>query len=157
MPLQKKSNDTIYKGREAYVKIDAKALHETGEVKIIGQPIEADEVIRKVNRNGFEITYLAYFCDLFDKLGGKKYIVFRYIIEHKSSDNTLIITNRELAEKTNTSLQTVNNTLKLLRESGLISCRTGAIMLLPKVAHRGSDRKEAYLMQKFESFGDGQE
>ena len=34
--------------------------------------------------------------------------------------------------------------LKLLEESGLISRRTGAIMLLPKVAHRGSDRREAY-------------
>ena len=33
MPLQKKSNDTIYQGREAYVKIDARALHETGEVR----------------------------------------------------------------------------------------------------------------------------
>lgn len=152
MPYQKKSNDTIYQGREAYVKIDTKALHETGEVKIISEPIEAEQVVRKVPRNGFEITYLAYFCELFDKLGGKKYIVFKYIIEHKNSDNQLIITNRELAEKTNTSLQTVSDTIKLLRDANLISTRTGAIMLLPKLAHRGSDKKEAYLMQKFETF-----
>ena len=152
MPYQKKSNDTIYQGREAYVKIDNKALHETGEIKIVGEPIEAEQIVKKVPRKGFEITYLAYFCELFDKLGGKKYTVFKYIIEHKSADNTLIITNRELAQKTNTSLQTVSDTLKLLREAGLIVCRTGSIMLLPKLAHRGSDKKEAYLMQKFESF-----
>ncbi len=154
MPYQHKSPETIYHGQEAYVKIDPKALKENGEVRIIGEPILADEVIKKVNRNGFEITYLAYFIDLFDKLGGKKYVVFKYIIENKSADNTLIITVRELAEKTGTSTRTVQDTLKLLREAGLIKCRTGAIMLVPKLAHRGSDRREAYLMQKFEVFSD---
>ena len=97
---------------------------------------------------------MAYFIDLFDKLGGKKYVVFKYIIENKSADNTLIITVRELAQKTGTSTRTVQDTLKLLREAGLIKCRTGAIMLVPKLAHRGSDRREAYLMQKFEVFSD---
>lgn len=152
MAFQKKSNDTIYKGREAYVKIDAKALKETGEIKIISEPIEAEQIVKKVPRNGFEITYLAYFCDLFDKLGGKKYVVFKYIIENKNTENQLIITNRELAQKCNVGINTVTDTLKLLKEANLISVRTGAIMLLPKLAHRGGDKKEAYLMQKFESF-----
>lgn len=154
MPLQKKSNDTIYQGKEAYVKIDAKALHETGEIKIVGEPIEAEQVVKKVPRNGFEITYLAYFCDLFDKLGGKKYAVFKYIISNKNGDNQLIITNRELAKKCNVGINTVTDTLKLLKKAGLISTRTGAIMLFPKLSMRGSDRKEAYLLQKFEAFDD---
>ena len=47
--------------------------------------------------------------------------------------------------------------MKLLEDSGLISRRTGAIMLLPKLAHRGSDRREAYLMQKFVEFDDGEQ
>lgn len=157
MPLQRKSNETIYQGREAYVKIDAKALHETGEVKIIGEPIEAEQVVKKVPRNGFEITYLAYFCDLFDKLGGKKYVVFKYIIEHKNADNQLIITNRELSQKCNVGINTVTDTLKLLKDAGLISTRTGAIMLFPKLSMRGTDRKEAYLMQKFETFDNKEE
>lgn len=141
MTLQNKSNSTIYQGTDVWVN------QRTGET------IEADQVIRKVPRNGFEITYLAYFMDLFDKLGGKKYVVFKYILSNKSAENTLIITNRELAEKTGTSLQTVSDTLKLLRESGLLTQRTGAIMLNPQLAHRGSERKEAYLLQKFVSFG----
>ena len=142
MTLQNKSNNTIYQGTDVWVN------QRTGET------IEADQVIRKVPRNGFEITYLAYFMDLFDKLGGKKYVVFKYILSNKSAENTLIITNRELAEKTGTSLQTVSDTLKLLRESGLLTQRTGAIMLHPQLAHRGSERKEAYLLQKFVSFGE---
>ena len=142
MTLKNKSNSTIYQGTDVWVN------QRTGET------IEADQVIRKVPRNGFEITYLAYFMDLFDKLGGKKYVVFKYILSNKSAENTLIITNRELAEKTGTSLQTVSDTLKLLRESGLLTQRTGAIMLNPQLAHRGSERKEAYLLQKFVSFGE---
>lgn len=157
MPLQHKSPETIYRGQEAYVRIDAQAFQEYGEVKITGEPIIADEVVKKVNRNGFEITYLTYLVDLFDKLGGKKYTVFKYILAHKSAENTLIITTRELARKTETSVQTVTDTLKLLEESGLIARKTGAIMLLPKVAHRGNDRREAYLMQKFVEFDDGEQ
>ena len=106
MPLQHKSPETIYRGQEAYVRIDAQAFQEHGEVKITGEPIIADEVVKKVNRNGFEITYLTYLVDLFDKLGGKKYTVFKYILAHKSAENTLIITTREPARKTETSVQT---------------------------------------------------
>lgn len=156
MPYQKKTSETIYQGREAYVKIDSEVLHSSGEIKIIGEPIEAEQIVKKVPRNGFEITYLAYFCDLFDKLGGKKYLVFKYILNNKNADNQLIITNRELAKKCEVGINTVTETLKLLKEAGLIQTRVGSIMLMPKLSHKGNDRKEAYLMQKFETF-DNQE
>lgn len=157
MPLQHKSPETIYRGQEAYVRIDAQAFQEHGEVKITGEPIIADETAGGQEGQQVEITYLTYLVDLFDKLGGKKYTVFKYILAHKSAENTLIITTRELARKTETSVQTVTDTLKLLEESGLIARKTGAIMLLPKVAHRGNDRREAYLMQKFVEFDDGEQ
>lgn len=145
LPSQKKSNETLYEGRDVWVN------------QRTGEEIEADQVIKKVPRNGFEITYLSYFMDLFDKLGGKKYVVFKYILNNKSSENTLIITNRELAEKCNVGINTVTDTLKLLKDSGLITQRTGAIMLHPRLAHRGSDRKEAYLIQKFVGFSEDDE
>ena len=59
----------------------------------------------------------------------KKYAVVKFILQHKSSDNTLIITNRELAKKCSVGINTVTDTLKLLRNAGLIQTRTGAIML----------------------------
>ena len=68
----------------------------------------------------------------------------------------MIITVRELASKTNTSLQTVSDTLKLLKDANLIEQRTGAIMLNPKLAHRGSDKKEAFLLTRFEEFSDNE-
>ena len=40
------------------------------------------------------------FLSMADALNlGKKYIVAKYIVEHKNSDGTLIITNRELAKR----------------------------------------------------------
>lgn len=152
MPKYHKDTKTIYQGKEGYVQIDLQALHETGEIKIISEPIVADASITKCDRNGFEITYLAYLFDVFDQLGGQKYKVFKYIVEHKSTDNTLIITNRELAEKCHVSTKTITETLKLLKEKGLIATRTGAIMLLPKIAHRGKVGREKFLMHKFEEF-----
>ena len=152
MPKYQKATKTIYQGKEGYVQIDLQALHETGEIKVISDPIVADASITKCDRNGFEITYLAYLFDVFDQLGGQKYKVFKYIVEHKSTDNTLIITNRELAKKCDVSTKTITETLKLLKTKGLIATRTGAIMLLPKIAHRGKSGREQFLMHKFEEF-----
>ena len=83
--------------------------------------------------------------------------MLKYILQHKSAENTLIITNRELAKKCSVSTKTVVDTLKLLRDAGLIQTRTGAIMLNPKLAHRGSDQKEKYLLQKFVEFPEDEE
>ena len=33
--------------------------------------IETDDIVKKVPRVGFEITYLSYFFNLFDQLAGK--------------------------------------------------------------------------------------
>lgn len=148
--------NTIYKGKQLWVQVDPEALKKNGEIVTIGDPIVADQSITRVDRSGFEITYLAYLFDVFDQLGGKKYKVFKYIVEHKSSDNTLIITNRELAKAAGVSLKTAQDCISLLKEKGIISVRTGAIMLTPKVAHRGKYGREQYLMHKFEEF-DGEE
>ncbi len=153
MPQYHKETKTIYQGKEIWVQVDPQALQETGEIRTVGEPVVADASITKVDRNGFEITYLAYLFDVFDQLGGMKYKVFKYIVEHKSSDNTLIITNRELAQKCDVSIRTITETLKLLKEKGLIATRTGAIMVLPKIAHRGKAGREQFLMHKFEEFG----
>lgn len=152
MSKYQKETKTIYQGKEGYIQIDLKTLHETGEIKLIGEPIVADASITKCDRNGFEITYLAYLFDVFDQLGGQKYKVFKYIVEHKSADNTLIITTRELADKCECTQKTVLQALKLLKEKGLIATRTGAIMVLPKIAHRGKIGREQFLMHKFEEF-----
>ena len=149
MPYQSKTPDTIYRGHSKWLKVPVNYEAKPGEDVII-----TDDIVRKVPRNGFEITYLTYLFDMFDKLAGKKYAVVKYILENKSRDNTLIITTRELAKKSGVGYNTVIETLKLLKEANLIQTRNGAIMLSPKLAHRGTDKTEKYLLQKFEAFSD---
>lgn len=66
-----------------------------------------------------------YFLGMVDALNLRK----KYIIEHKNSDGTLIITNRELAKRCGVGINTVTDTLKLLREKNLIEAKIGAIIL----------------------------
>jgi Fe2+ or Zn2+ uptake regulation protein len=153
MPKQNKPNNVVYQGGSIWARVNEKVLHETGEIQITGEIIHTDDVIRKTPRVGFEITYMMYLFELFDKLGGQKYKVVKYILEHRSkAENILIITIDELAKKAKVSRQTVFDTLKVMEEAGLIARRTGAIMINAKLAHRGDDKKERYLLQKFETF-----
>jgi len=120
---------------------------ETGEV------IVANEILKPVGRNGFAITYLAEIINLIETLGNKKMQVVKYILANmEMSNNSLIITTRELAEYSNTSLQTVTDTLKALEEAGVIRRRTGAIMINPQLLHRGNQSKEKALITRFYSF-----
>lgn len=139
-----------YLGRSAWIKLDENN-QPTGEVKYVDEfESELD-----TKRNGFMITYMSAVISLIDKLGTKKMTVVKYIFENMSkSENTLIITTKELAEKTKVSKPVVLETLQLLEDAKLISRRTGAIMLSAKLMHRGGEERERYLMTKFYSFSD---
>ena len=76
-------------------------------------------------------------------------LVVKYILKHMDSNNILLQTVREVAEGCNCSVQTVQDTLKLLEGAGIIARKTGAIMLSPKLVHKGNARKERFLMAKF--------
>lgn len=133
-------------------KITAISKEEVFINKKTGEEIKAQTIVKRLDRNGFEITYLAYLFELFDILGNKKMKVFSYILKHKNADNQLIITVRELAKKTGVALSTAHETLKILEEKGLIRCRIGSLMVIPKVAHRGNKNREENLMIKFREF-----
>lgn len=135
-----------YLGRSKWVKIDENG-ELTGEIK------EVDEFETKVNRSGFMITYMSAIINLIDKLGTKKMQVMKYIFENMSkTENTLIITTDELAKKSKVSKPVVIETLKILEDSNLIKRRTGAIILHPRLIHKGDEFKERYLLTKFETF-----
>lgn len=137
----KTDNKIIHKGIERWQNLD------TGEI------IEATEVIKKVERNGFMITYLSAIINLIDSLGNKKMKVVKYILNHmEKSNNTLIITTQELSEKSKVSKPIVIETLKTLEDAGIIKRRIGAIMIHSDLLHRGSSNKEKALLTRFEEF-----
>ena len=79
----------------------------TGEVRTI------DEFERTTGRTErFMITYLAEIISLIDSLGNQKMKVVKYLLTHMDkSTNTLIITTKELAKKSDVGYDTVVETL----------------------------------------------
>lgn len=120
---------------------------DTGE--IIGDVRCVDVVVKEVPRSGFAITYLASIINLIDSIGNKKMQVVKYVLKNMDSNNILLQTVREVSEGCGCSVQTVNDTLKILGDAGIIARKTGAIMLSPKLVHKGNARKERFLMAKF--------
>lgn len=140
---QGRKGKTLYTGKEIWVN------QATGEVR------EVDTFEKPVGRgNGFMITYLAEIINLIETLGNKKMLVVKYILEHMSkTENTLIRTQREIADALGMSTKTVNETLKLLADAGIIERRTGAIMVSPKLMNNWKAPKEASMMIKYYEFG----
>lgn len=120
---------------------------ETGE--IIGDVKTVDVVVREVSRAGFSITYLATIINMIDNIGNKKMQVVKYILQKMDSNNKLSETVREIATGSGCSLQTVNDTLKVLENCGIIARKTGTVMLSPKLIHKGNAARERFLMTKF--------
>lgn len=136
-----------YTGTEMLYKIDK----ETGEFVEIGQ---ADIFYKPIARaEPFMITYLAEIINLIDTLGNKKMQVVKYILRNMSkSENLLLITTRELAEKCKVSKPIVLDTLKLLENANIIQRRTGAIMISPKLMNNKKAKGEAIMMTKYKQF-----
>lgn len=144
-----------YVGKSAWQRVDLNTgtpiYDEEGRPEIrLCDEIEADPT---KHANGFMITYMSAILSLIDRLGTKKMAVVKYIFSNMSkSENTLIITTAELADKAKVSKPVVLQTLKILTEAGLIKRRTGAIMISAQLMHRGNGQRERYLMAKFNEF-----
>lgn len=105
--------------------------------------------IVECDRDNFDILYLMSFANIFDEIGGKKYEILKYILCHRNSENMVIITTRELAEKTKTSTNTVTKTLNALKKANAITTKTGVIMVNPKMIVHGGKKKEDWIFTKF--------
>lgn len=138
---------TRYTGREVWVN------QETGEIR------EIDAFERSVGRQeAFMITYLGEIINMIETLGNKKMQVVKYILANMcKTNNTLIITTRELAKECDMSTRTVTETLKLLENAGIIERRTGAIMVSPKLMNNWKGGKEATMMIKYKEFSGSDE
>lgn len=145
--MKGRKSKTQYTGKEVWIN------QATGEIR------EVDTFEKPVGRNsGFMITYLAEIINLIETLGNKKMLVVKYILENMSkTENTLIKTQREIANILNMSTKTVNETLKLLEDAKIIERKTGAIMVSPKLINNWKSSKEASMMIKYYEFGGDEE
>ena len=139
---------------KAYVEIDLEMLESTGEIRIVGEPIIAPTITTKVPRGKFEITYTSELFDIMKTLGNKKIEVLSYILDHKDGNNSLNMTNTELAKVTNSSRPTVIETINILREAHLITRKGTVLMVSPGLMVKGNQLREAWLMRKYEEIDD---
>ena len=141
-----------YTGSAVWQKVDMA----TGEIV---EQRAVDEFERPVGRQEhFMITYLAEVISLIDSLGNQKMKVVKYILQEMSkSDNTLIITARELAKNSGVGYNTVIDTPRILDEAGIIQRRTGAIMISPKLMNNKKAAGEAAMMVKYTQFSEEQD
>lgn len=135
---------------KAYVEIDLKLLHSTGEIRIIGEPIIAPTVTTRIPKGKFEITYTAELFNIMKELGNKKIEVLSFLLDNKDGNNSLNMTNTEIAERTHVSRKTVVETLKILSEADLIRRKGTVVTVSPRFMMKGNQLREAWLMRKYE-------
>jgi hypothetical protein len=116
----------------------------TGEIypcNVIAQDVQG--------RRNFYIMYMYNLMKLFDILGGQKYKLLEFIIDNMDSEQKLVMTIKEISQKSHISRQTVIDTLKILEQNNLIVRKTGCIMLNPKLFNNKSTSGEQSLLIKY--------
>lgn len=141
--MKKQKEIVQLKEQEYWLRCDENGKPISDEVKKI------DVVIKEVPRTGFAITYLSTVINMIESIGNKKMQVVKYILGKMDSNNKLSETVREISKGSGCSLQTVNDTLKILEDCGIIARKVGTVMLSPKLMHKGNVQRERYLMTKF--------
>ena len=135
---------------KAYIEIDLQALRETGEIVLIGKPIIAPTITTAVPRGQFEVTYTAELFNIMQKLGNRKIEVLAYLLDHKDATNSINTSQRAIATELGISKQTVNATINILQDAGLIKRKGSVYMVSPSLMVKGNQIREAWLMRRYE-------
>lgn len=118
-----------------------------------GEEINTTETVSGTQDINFHKVWLFNLIQTLDILGGKKIKVVNYILDNlDDSTNVLIATQREIAQKSGVSLQTVSSTMKKLVDSNFLQKRTGVYMVNPDILVKGKNPKRQYLLMRFEQF-----
>lgn len=113
-------------GTETYIKQD------TGELREM-QVIDIEE--RDAN---FHKLWLGHILQSIDLIGNQKTRLAFWILDHLDSNNLLIMTQRQIADKTGIARGTITTTLKALIDSNfLIMRQAGVYQVNPDVLFKG--------------------
>ena len=113
---------------------------ETGEIS------DMDIIVKKCNVSGWEKTYPKALANLIG-CGGCTASVISYFIENKNTDNMIIGTYAQIAEKVGVSERTVANTIKALKKNRFLKQHSpSCYMLDPNVMRYGSQGKGVALL-----------
>ena len=129
-------------GKETYIN------QETGEIKemlVVDKYVEQDFNFHKI--------WLTDLLNIIEIIGTKKLKVIKYILNNMNTkDNTIYFTQRGLAKELGLSLQTINDTIKILIESNFMrKIQTGVYQINPDIVVKGSTGKRMNLLIQYKS------
>ena len=121
----------------------------TKKVKVIGREqyinketglLEDFEVVSVEDRDfNFHKVWLESIINSMDLLGNQKTRLAFWIIQHLNKENQLVMTQRQISEKSGISLKTVSVTMKTLLDSNFLrKINGGAYCVNPDVLFKGS-------------------
>lgn len=97
----------------------------TGEIK----EVPVMNHFGKGNKD-FDMIFYGHLLEILNDLGNKRILVLQHIIKNREkANNTFIGTVRDIANDLNISFPTVQNTLVLLEDKGVIKRKTGVIYI----------------------------
>lgn len=103
----------------------------------------------------FDKIWLGHILSAIEEIGTAKVRILSYILENREkANNSLIITTRELANATNTSLDTVSKTLKALEKNDIIKRKVGSIMLCPNAIFKGKHKNRMNILYQYRHFNE---
>jgi len=141
MKLDKKIKTKQQKviGKQEYLNVN------TGEVK------EFDVIEKVVKDTNFHKIWLMDLLAVLDLIGTQKLKVLEFLFsEMRAQDNTVSVTYRYIADKTNISYQTVATTMKMLIDANLITkVRTGTYRFNPDIIIKGDSKKREGMVIKY--------
>lgn len=125
-------------GTQEYINKD------TGEINTM-QVVSIEE--RDAN---FHKIWLEHIIHSLDIIGNKKVKFAFWLLDNMNSENQITMTIRQMAEKSNTSLDTVARTIKALMESDfLIRINIGVYQINPNVIFKGGKENRLNILIQY--------
>lgn len=136
-------------------------------VKVIGKQeyinkdtgqIEEMQVMRIEERDAnFHKLWLGHILNSIDLIGNQKTKLAFWILKNLDSNNLLPMTQRQIADKSNISLQTVNRTLKVLLDSNFLQqVNIGVYRVNPDVLFKGGKTDRMNILLKYKNVNQDQ-
>jgi len=121
----------------------------TGEITEM-QVISIEE--RDVN---FHKLWLSHILQTIDLIGNQKMRLAFWILDHLNAENMLVMSQRQIAEKTGISLKTVSLTIRaLIQADFLIKINNSAYMVNPNILFKGGKNSRLNVLLKYKEFKD---
>ncbi len=118
--------------------------------QMTGEILEMDVIEIDEKDANFEKLWLGHIIESLDLVGNQKMKVLTYLLKQKNADNLIVKTQRQMAEETGISYQTVSLTIKGLLESNfLVKANMGAYRINPDVIYKGGRQGRFNVLLKY--------